>query len=105
VITAGGRHCHLEADKAHIGINRLVQGSSADMTKQAMLNLDDAGYTPFVQVHDEVDNPIETDRQAKEIRDIMVQTGRDLGISVPMMVDVELGPSWGETEEVNVDLY
>jgi DNA polymerase I-like protein with 3'-5' exonuclease and polymerase domains len=105
VITAGGRHCHLPPDKAHIGINRLVQGSSADMTKQAMLNLDDAGYTPFVQVHDEVDNPIETDRQAKEIRDIMVQTGRDLGISVPMMVDVELGPSWGETEEVNVDLY
>lgn len=106
--TALGRRCHLEANRAHIAINRLVQGTSADMTKLAMLNLWDAGYLPFLQVHDEVDNPIENGnlKQAKEIVDIMVATAVDMGITVPMKVDVEIGPSWGETKEyAYVDLH
>lgn len=106
--TAMGRRCHLPANRAHIAINRLIQGTAADMTKQAMVNLWEAGYLPYLQVHDEVDNPIETGnlRQAKEIVDIMISTASDMGITVPMKVDVEIGPSWGETKEIKyVDLH
>jgi len=106
--TALGRRCHLPGNRSHIAINRLIQGTAADMTKLAMLNMWDAGYLPFIQVHDEVDNPIEIGnlKQAKEIVDIMVATAADMGITVPMKVDVELGPSWGETKEYKyVDLH
>lgn len=100
IITAGGRHCHLEPHRAHIAINRLVQGTAADMTKLAMVNLDDAGYTPYLQAHDEVDNPVEKIEDARAIEDIMIATAVDMGITVPMKVDIELGPSWGEAKEI-----
>ena len=35
--------------------NRLIQGSAADMTKQAMLDLWKEGIVPHIQVHDELD--------------------------------------------------
>ena len=33
-------------------LNKLIQGSAADMTKQAMVNLHQEGITPMVQLHD-----------------------------------------------------
>ena len=35
-------------------LNKLIQGSAADMTKQAMINLREAGITPMIQLHDEL---------------------------------------------------
>ena len=35
-------------------LNRLIQGSSADQTKQAMLSCYQAGYLPILQLHDEL---------------------------------------------------
>ena len=52
-------------------LNRLIQGSAADMTKKAMVNLYEAGYIPHIQVHDELDISVETKKQAKEIKEIM----------------------------------
>ncbi len=44
-------------------LNKLIQGSAADMTKKAMLELHKEGITPHIQVHDELDisviNPLE----------------------------------------------
>ena len=36
-------------------LNKLIQGSAADMTKKAMLELHKEGITPHIQVHDELD--------------------------------------------------
>ena len=36
-------------------LNRLIQGSAADQTKKAMLELSKEGYVAHIQVHDEVD--------------------------------------------------
>ena len=36
-------------------LNRLIQGSAADMTKKAMIELHKQGITPHIQVHDELD--------------------------------------------------
>ena len=35
-------------------LNRLIQGSAADMTKKAMIELHKEGITPHIQVHDEL---------------------------------------------------
>ena len=36
-------------------LNKLIQGSAADMTKQAMLDLYREGIVPHIQIHDELD--------------------------------------------------
>ena len=35
-------------------LNRLIQGSAADQTKQAMINCYKQGYKPLLQIHDEL---------------------------------------------------
>ena len=77
----------------HKALNALIQGSSADMTKKAMLDLYDEGIVAHITVHDELDFSVENDVQANKYRDIMENC---VDISVPLKVDVELGPNWGE---------
>ena len=35
-------------------LNRLIQGSAADMTKKAMVDLYEHGIIPHIQIHDEL---------------------------------------------------
>jgi DNA polymerase I-like protein with 3'-5' exonuclease and polymerase domains len=77
-------------------LNRLIQGSSADMTKKAMVDLYEEGILAHIQVHDELNCSIESKEQAKKIKEIMEQT---VELRVPLKVDMELGPSWGEIKE------
>ena len=35
-------------------LNRLIQGSAADMTKKAMVELYEQGIIPHIQIHDEL---------------------------------------------------
>jgi len=75
-------------------MNRLIQGSGADMTKQAMVDCFRAGYIPNLTCHDELDfSDITEDKQIKEIKEIMVNAVK---LEVPVGVDVEVGRSWGE---------
>ena len=73
-------------------LNKLIQGSAADMTKKAMLELYKAGITPHIQVHDELDISVENDKQAKQIVEIMESA---VGLEVPNKVDYESGTNWG----------
>ena len=52
-------------------LNRLIQGSSADQTKQAMLDCYNAGHLPMLQIHDELCFNIKDDAHANEIKKIM----------------------------------
>ena len=85
-------------------LNKLIQGSAADMTKKAMADLHDEGIIPMVQLHDELDISIESDAQAKKIKDIMENV---VELSVPNKVDYETGSNWGsidsEEDEESVD--
>ena len=74
-------------------LNRLIQGSSADMTKKAMVDLYEEGILSHIQVHDELNCSIEDEKQIKKIKEIMEQT---VELKVPLKVDVKQGPSWGE---------
>jgi DNA polymerase I-like protein with 3'-5' exonuclease and polymerase domains len=74
-------------------LNKLIQGSAADMTKKAMVDLYKDGHLAHIQIHDELDFSIESDSQADKIKDIMEQA---VELKVPNKVDYESGPNWGE---------
>ena len=74
-------------------LNRLIQGSSADMTKKAMVDLYEEGIVSHIQVHDELNCSIESKEQATRIKEVMENT---VELKVPLKVDMEIGPSWGE---------
>ena len=74
-------------------LNKLIQGSAADMTKKAMLDLHNEGIVPHIQIHDELCVSIENDAQAKKIIEIMENAVK---LEVPNKVDYEHGINWGE---------
>jgi DNA polymerase I-like protein with 3'-5' exonuclease and polymerase domains len=76
-------------------LNRLIQGSAADMTKKAMIDLHKEGIIPHVQVHDELDISVKDDKEAKQIVQIM-ETSVEL--EVPNKVDYESGENWGNIQ-------
>ena len=73
-------------------LNKLIQGSAADMTKKAMLDLHNEGIVPHIQIHDELCVSIESDAQAKKVVEIMEQA---VTLEVPNKVDYEHGTNWG----------
>ena len=76
-------------------LNKLIQGSAADQTKQAMADCYKEGLLPLLTVHDELCFSIESDKQAARIKDIM-ENGLNDVLLVPSRVDQELGDNWGE---------
>ena len=73
-------------------LNRLIQGSAADMTKKAMIDLHKEGIIPHLQVHDELDISVQDSKQADKIKEIMEST---VSLEVPNKVDYEEGDNWG----------
>tara|TARA_R100001129_G_scaffold95824_1_gene65386 strand:- start:30 stop:2096 length:2067 start_codon:yes stop_codon:yes gene_type:complete len=73
-------------------LNRLIQGSAADMTKKAMVILYKKGIVPHIQIHDELCVSIKDD----ETR-IMVQETMENAIKLEInnKVDCKSGPNWG----------
>ena len=74
-------------------LNKLIQGSAADMTKQSMLDLYREGIVPHIQIHDELDISVESEEQAKKIIEIMEKAVK---LKIPNKVDYESGNNWGE---------
>jgi len=81
----------------HKAMNKLIQGSAADMTKMAMKMLYDEGIVPHIQVHDELDFSVSSDAEISKIKDIMEHC---VEMRVPIKVDIDLGPNWGEAKEI-----
>ena len=73
-------------------LNRLIQGSAADMTKKAMIDLHAEGMIPHLQVHDELDISVQNKDEVKKIKEIMEST---VSLEVPNKVDYEEGDNWG----------
>jgi len=74
-------------------LNKLIQGSAADMTKKAMLDLYNEGIIPHIQIHDELDISVVNDNQAKKIVEIMESA---VTLAIPNKVDYESGETWGD---------
>ena len=86
--------------KTFSAMNHIVQGSSADQTKLAMLTVyENKIVLPYTQIHDALDCPIDKSRvkqHVTEIRDAMVHA---MDLVVPTVVDVEIGETWGSVEK------
>ena len=74
-------------------LNRLIQGSAADMTKKSMIELHKEGITPHIQIHDELDISVINPLEAAKIKDIMENA---VDLEIPNKVDYESGKNWGE---------
>jgi DNA polymerase I-like protein with 3'-5' exonuclease and polymerase domains len=73
-------------------LNKLIQGSAADMTKKAMLELYKEGIIPHIQVHDELDISVKSKKHAEKIINIMEDA---VSLEIPNKVDYESGANWG----------
>lgn len=97
--TLSGRRCRFPVaangvyDWCHKALNRLIQGSSADQTKRALVEGDAAGHFIQLQIHDEIAGSFESRKQAELMAGIMSEC---YDLNVPFKVDIEMGPSWGE---------
>ena len=100
VRTIGGRLCRFPKDEAgnydwtYRALNRLIQGSSADQTKAALVAVEEAGYPMQLQVHDELDSGMLRNRE--EMQQVATIMREVVPLRVPSKVDLEIGPNWGE---------
>ncbi len=101
------RRCHFEKSSGGKGheftntaFNRLIQGSAAEQTKEITIAVDAAGFGRYLalQVHDELDSFLESPEQGDQVAEVMRHA---VPMRVPTVVDIERGPSWGESMFVN----
>lgn len=73
-------------------LNSLIQGSAADMTKMAMVNIyESLGLVPYMQVHDELNYGVTDEKQALQIKECMEHAYQ---LEVPILAELEVGRSW-----------
>jgi len=98
--TLGGRRCRFPKDKygrydwTHKSLNRLIQGGSADQTKQSIIDCDEAGFDIMLQIHDEIAFNVKRREEAEAAAELMRNA---IALTVPTKVDVEVGESWGHS--------
>ena len=73
-------------------LNRLIQGSAADMTKKAMVDLYEKGILPQIQIHDELCLSIKNDNDALIVKETMEQA---IPLEVKNKVNYKKGKNWG----------
>ena len=90
-------------------INHPVQGTAADMIKKAMVEIShviasaakqSSSCQMILQVHDELlfeCDPKNVEEVAKMVKDKMENA---LKLSVPVVVDLKVGPNWGEMKPI-----
>lgn len=100
VTTIGGRR--LEAEPVYVdpkcrkGLSKLIQGSAADQIIKALINCYKAGLVLRATIHDEICitscNP---DKDVLLLQEAMTNTYPTL---VPMVADIGVGDSWGDSK-------
>ena len=102
-----GRRYKISVDRPYVGVNYLVQGSSADFLKLAMIDCHDylrrenLGTRMLVQVHDEVMFEVpheEEDTVPFKLKEIMEKSRPP--IETPLKVEITRGnPTWVHRDE------
>ena len=92
-----------------MAMNAPIQGTSADIIKLAMINVDTvlkkAGQElyvfPLLQVHDELIYEIKEDK-VKDVAPLVIKTMESvLKSQVPLEVHASAGKSWGELKPIS----
>lgn len=110
--TWGGREIHKEPSRVVKGalrsfeyklLNYLIQGSSADQTKQCMLDWNshlDCGEVFMATVHDEINISAPIDQAEDAMEHLRICMEETCQFDVPMLSEGFSGPSWGEVGDV-----
>ena len=72
-------------------LNRLIQGSAADQTKQAIVSCSHLGYTPLLQIQVELCFNV----HEEDVKKIVKEMEGCVELNVPSVVDVALGNDFG----------
>jgi DNA polymerase I-like protein with 3'-5' exonuclease and polymerase domains len=92
-------------DRTHKAFSRVGQGGAADQMKATLVEADKADIPVQASIHDEFDYSETRDKIGRERRDHLKHLQLTVvQFSVPMLVDQEIGESWGELhkdEELN----
>ncbi len=83
---------HYKPAFTYKALNRLIQGSAADMTKKAMVNLYEKGILPQIQIHDELCISIKNDKEALVVKKIMETS---IPLKITNKVTYKRGENWG----------
>ena len=73
-------------------LNRLIQGSAADMTKKAMVDLYEKGIIPHIQIHDELCISVDSQYMINVIQNVMETT---IPLEISNKVNCKKGENWG----------
>ena len=103
-------NCGFIAQAERQCVNARVQGSAADITKLAMIDINndkrmkELDFHLLIQVHDEVigECPIENAKEAGERLSYLMRTAPSHLIKLPFKCDVDFTKNWyGEEVEIN----
>ena len=87
---------HYKPAFTYKALNRLIQGSAADMTKKAMVELHKKGIVPHIQIHDELCISVDSEEKAKMIKETMKKA---VILLIPNKVNCKRGENWGTIKE------
>jgi DNA polymerase I-like protein with 3'-5' exonuclease and polymerase domains len=73
-------------------LNRLIQGSAADMTKKAMVDLYERGIIPHIQIHDELCLSVKSEEDIQAIKEVMEKA---IILEIKNKVNYKKGKNWG----------
>lgn len=94
--TITGRRLVREGAPVYKAFNKAVQGSAADQTNRAIVELYRAGINIMFPIHDSLELSVKDLNTVKEVKEIM-ETSTPL--CIPSIADVKIGKSWGELEK------
>jgi DNA polymerase-1 len=109
--TLGGREYYPEEPKLRDGrvqdfiyklLNYLIQGSAADMTKEAVIRYHEHPKKRgrfMVTVYDEVNSSAPKAAAFDELQ-VLRETMESIKIDVPLISDPKIGPSWGKVRKL-----
>lgn len=96
VKTILGRRARFPAGFTHKALNRVIQGSAADINKQKLIELHEArkqtGFIMRFTVHDEVNGDCPDEASMLKVKTILDTQSFDL--RVPILWDIGIGPNW-----------
>ena len=114
IVTLGGRRYYQETPRIVDGhvrdfiyklLNYLIQGSGADMTKQAVINYDEHPKRRgrfLVTVYDEINTNVPPKMaDAKRELAVLGEAMQSFKLDVPLISDAKLGRCWGELKKLS----
>lgn len=101
VFTIEGRRARFPGkQRTHSALNRIVQGTAADINKRMLVEVynrrEELGLTLRMTVHDEVDADLADPKMLPRIEEVFNQ--QLIPLKVPILWSAEIGPSWGQAK-------